>query len=66
MKVELARGTDRFDDLQFGDTFIFDGNLFMKISANSWNTWNFTANEVVYFSTNPLVKKVNCKIVQID
>lgn len=66
MKIELKDNALRFEDLSIGDTFIYNGQLFMKTNEITLNVWNFNENRLGHFTITHLVKKVNCKIVQID
>lgn len=59
--------TVRFDALEVGETFRYDGKIYLKwtmsCGGDTMNAFGFQDNALAYFSGGSQVYPVNCKLV---
>ena len=69
MKITDTRARNtRFEDLAYGDTFMWTDDLMMKtpqttIDGELFNAWSFKDNTFEWFDEDVIVTKANAEII---
>lgn len=67
MKIKLNILLIKFDSILVGECFLYDGNLFIKVSSNKkdLNAFNCTENILTGFSKVTYVQPVNMILQEV-